>query len=335
MRLIIALFILLFWTCVQEASILAQNTPTHLETTSSFEETKSAHIVATDIQGRVVSRMWANRIIQLILLSLILLVLVQFYIQRKTKGLNEKLKEKTKALLVANHALTQSNEELEGFTHIASHDLKTPVMNIIGFVEILKRSIKNNPDPQAEEYLLFIKKSAYRLNKLINDVLEFKNLEHFETIDQSGVALTDIISGIQQEYVYKHDNQEAVILITAPLPQIKWNKTKLSVLLKNLIHNGLHYNTSKSPKVNIGAYTDDKFQYLSIRDNGIGIKRNYHDRIFKMFSRLHNHHEFDGSGLGLPVCKRIVSEMNGEIRVKSFKGLGSEFIIKLPLTLVA
>ena len=248
---------------------------------------------------------------------------------------NELLTTQKKELVESNELLHNrteelevTNQELERFAHVASHDLKTPLNNIISFSLLLEEELKEFKNESAHQYFDFIKKGSQKMLKLIKDVLEFSvntsDKEKEELID-----LNELIDSIQSSISNYILNNNAEVLVVGSLPVIKANRTKIFLLFKNLIENGIKYNTSSSPSITIGIRKKKESIQFIIKDNGIGIPHKYQNEIFQMFTRLHRDSEYEGTGLGLALCKKVVDELNGNIEVSSVPGSGSEFRIEL------
>jgi len=241
--------------------------------------------------------------------------------QQELINSNQLLKDRSEQLMV-------SNQELERFAYIASHDLKTPLNNIISFSFLLERELKGFENENAHRYFHFIKEGSRKMDNLIKDVLEYSKMSSkgvkSEEIDLN--LLVDSVTNSISEYI---NEKNAEVLITTYLPTIKANKAKMYLLFKNLIENGIKYNQSESPLVEIGCIKKRNILQFQIKDNGIGIEPKYHQSIFEMFSRLHNDSEYEGTGLGLALCKKIVNELEGRIDIISKTGVGSQFVIAL------
>ncbi len=284
-----------------------------------------------------------NALIITTILILLLVGMVAFLLQRANKikqDYNEELQgqvtERTKELKDSNTQLKQSNEELEKFAFIASHDLRTPLHNIICFTDLLERQLGNQEDEKIQEYLNFIKDGGKRMNFLIEDVLEYSQLTKpqyngdSEVIDLNKLCkeLTNTIQSTIKE-------RQVKIEIDQPLPTVIGNYTSFFLLFKNLIENAIKYNESAKPIVKIQYKINPDSFSLSFIDNGIGIQEEYFDRIWDMFSRLHNHSQYAGTGLGLATCKKIMDNLNGEINVSSTLEEGSTFELIFPKSYLA
>ncbi len=247
--------------------------------------------------------------------------------------LQEEVKTQTANLLKANEELKNSNEELERFNHIASHDLKEPLRNIIGYVDLIQRNAASaNVNPvKADEYFQFVKSNAHRLYKLVEDVLEISKVKH-STLAFKQVDVNRTVNQVQAALAITLQERKAQI-IRRELPTIATSEPQLFVILKNLVENGLKYNQSATPVIEIGylGVTDDKCHNFYVKDNGLGIDQKYQEKIFEMFFRLHARKDFEGSGLGLAIVKKTLAKLNGCITVKSEIDKGSTFEFSLPV----
>jgi signal transduction histidine kinase len=264
------------------------------------------------------------------------LVLFAYFAYKRSRNNNEILEEaiaaKTKELMDSNQHLAKSNEELERFAFIASHDLKTPLRDIVSFTGLLSRRLQNHEDKRVHEYLDFIKNGGIRLNSIIRDTLEYSRLSSREKLDKvESIDLNEMLDDLENSMSNYLKEKNAKLVKHGTLPQIVTNHSNLFLLLQNLFENGLKYNKSANPTIEI--YTKSNADTLSIfvKDNGIGIPDEFKEEIFVMFSRLHSQNEYEGSGLGLSICKKVVEQLKGDISLQSELGKGSTFEIQLPL----
>ncbi len=225
-------------------------------------------------------------------------------------------------------ALRESNQELERFAHIASHDLKTPLINMISFSNLLEKELEGYPNEQAHRYLKFIKDGSNKLNTLIKDVLEYSKVSS-QDANVEDVDLNQLIDFIQDSISEYIKSRNGKIIVKETLPIIKVYKTKMYFLFKSLIENGLKYNESEIPLIEISHKINSNQVVIEVKDNGIGIPNKYKDRIFEMFSRLHNNSQYEGSGIGLAMCKKIVDGLSGNISLESQIGKGTSYYIAL------
>lgn len=286
-------------------------------------------------------------VLLLFLAGLLLLGLLVTYFFRLSylraqqgKELSRLIKERTEQLERANLELTQtngelleSNTELERFAFIASHDLKTPLHNIIKFSGLLKHKLEPQATDEIKDYLSFIIQGGKRMNFLIEDVLEYSKLSRPDNGSQKEIIdLNRLVGDIARSISEYLDSRNASIAMTTSLPSVFWCHSKIFMLFKNLIENGVKYNESPEPTISIRASEENGELNLFFSDNGIGIGKEYHEKIFLMFTRLHNQTEYEGSGLGLAACKKIVEEFGGTIHCEEHtQGTsGTTFRISLP-----
>lgn len=231
-----------------------------------------------------------------------------------------------------NNSLLQVNEELEQFTYIASHDLKTPLRSINSHLDLIRFFTKRKRYDDIEESLNFAQKGAKQMYALISDILEYKTVnnqsEDFESIDLNEIA-ANVLLGLESILV-----ESKAEIICEVLPKIKGRKSDFIILFQNFIENGIKYNDSELPKIWITTkQSKDKFT-ITFKDNGIGISPKYHKQIFKFFKRLHTQEKYQGTGIGLGLCKKIIHNYNGKITLESKEGTGSTFNINLPLEII-
>jgi signal transduction histidine kinase len=268
-------------------------------------------------------------------------------IRNKNKMLAKEVAERTEALtktlsLLQNseeslqkqaHLLEKSNKELTDFAHIASHDLKAPIRGIISFTQLFERRNKAKFDDVDREYFDFIKNNAKHSALLIEAILNYskidKNLGEPVSVDlNNAVFLVEMnLKALMQEHHAE--------VISEILPNIKAHSSLIVQLLQNLIGNGIKYNKSEKPSVKVGSKTTNNNETLFyIQDNGIGIAPENHEKIFGMFSRLHGQSEYEGTGIGLAFCQRIVETYGGIIYVESEIGRGTTVYFTLPKAVI-
>ncbi len=229
-------------------------------------------------------------------------------------------------LKVNNDKLHFANDELERFAYVASHQLKAPVRTISNFLKLIEKEIQKQPlNPKLLEYLEYVKGSSDEMAMLINDLLEYSKLEK-EEITFEAIDLNDVLLVVQNNLRATLDQKNAQVTVHE-LPTVSANKTHMVILFQNLIENAVKYNESSDPTINI--YTDELGD-LYVKDNGIGIDEQYHQRIFGMFMRLHGQDEYAGTGIGLSACKKIMERHHGDITVNSKSGEGTTFKLHFP-----
>jgi signal transduction histidine kinase len=254
----------------------------------------------------------------------------------------EKIKLLNQQLIENNEHLRSTIEELDRFAYVASHDLQEPLRKIMLFSDKIRTRFYNKIDDEADVYFQKIVKASERMQQLVNDLLKFSKHTH----DKFGFEKTDlneILHEVLSDVEYHIQKKEARIH-TDKLPVIWGVPSQIRQLFQNLISNSLKFakeNTVpeiyiNSEKIESSLLNGNKdsganiFYKIYIRDNGIGFDPKYAEDIFVVFKRLHSYHEFEGTGIGLSICKKIVDKHNGYIKAESTPNVGSTFIITLP-----
>ncbi|HHM21018.1 MAG TPA: tetratricopeptide repeat protein [Bacteroidetes bacterium] len=238
-------------------------------------------------------------------------------------------KETNKKIKEQNRQLEQSNIELKRFAFITSHDLKEPLRSIGSYANLLQRRYKDQLDNDANEFLEYITSSTKRLYSLLNDVLNYSKLD----FNKNEKKLTDVREALEiaNENLRNKIKTKNAIISIGQLPKITADKLHLVQLFQNLIDNSLKYSEKEKPEVKIESKEKDGYYEFSVKDNGIGIDPDYQQKIFEMFKRLHTRDKYEGSGIGLAICKKIVQEYGGDIWVESSAGRGSTFYFTFPV----
>lgn len=235
-----------------------------------------------------------------------------------------------KLTIKQNAILEEKNAELERFTHIATHDLKTPIRNISNFASLMDRNIKKEKYQDASAYLEYIKVNTLHMSSLLEDLLSFSMIERAD--QERSRSLVDLKMVINKVVLILENDLKAknAKLIVEELPSYLCNETEFYILFQNLIQNGLKYNKSETPRVEIWHTENEDELQIHFKDNGIGIEKQFHNQIFEVFKRLHSKDEYEGTGFGLGFCEKIVHKYNGRILLESELGKGSTFTISLP-----
>ena len=240
-------------------------------------------------------------------------------------------KQTEKALVQKTEALQRSNEELKMFNYVVSHDLQAPLRTIGGFASLLKQSYQGRLDADADRYLAFIVEGAVRMQTLIKDVLAYSR-EGRQAIERQRIDVNEVFQQTLNNLRSILDEKEAVVTHD-PLPIIEADTTQIGRLLQNLIGNGVKFRGEARPRVHVSAKRENGMWCFSVQDNGIGIDSKYQDKIFEVFERLHDESTYEGTGIGLAICKKIVERHGGHIWVTSDPGQGSTFYFTIPANL--
>ncbi len=225
--------------------------------------------------------------------------------------------------------LHQVHEELRQINHLLSHDIKEPVRNIVSFSNLALREIHDKP--KLEEYFHYIIQNGKQLHLLINNLLLYNNIDKQEKEELHAFSmelLAKRLSANLADIIKEKDGR----LFYNELPTVYGNERLIYMLFKHLLENGFLYNESPEPKVEIHYEATPRFHQFLITDNGIGIETEFHQYVFDLFKRLHNRQDYLGTGIGLAMAKKIISRMDGDIRIiRSKPGKGSAFLVRFPI----
>ena len=227
-------------------------------------------------------------------------------------------REVTEALAAKNAELARTNRELRAFTHVVAHDLKEPLRTISAYVRLLGKDFADQIAGEPERYLGAIDRCAGHLHQLISDLLHFSELEN-AAFDLEDVDLNDTLGRTRELLILPLADRGAELRVSGSLPAVRGDAARLPLLFMNLIGNGIKFNRSERPVVEVtaAAAPEPGVVRVSVRDNGIGIDAEHHERIFNLFERLHGRHEFPGTGAGLAIVKSIVEGHLGRLEVSS------------------
>jgi signal transduction histidine kinase len=261
--------------------------------------------------------------------GLILDYIRTYRLQKQTTVNLEKTKDKLEKA-IAN--LTISNQELERFAYVASHDLQEPLRSIASYSSLLKNRYGDKLDKTAQSYIKNSCDAAYSMKELVVDLLEHSKLAKSSKLNYEMVNCTKIIDITCNNLVETISLKKAKIIYSKNLPEIKTDAIKMVQLLQNLISNALKYvDKKKIPEIKIGVKKDKESWLFSVKDNGIGVDEQYFEEIFLPFKRLHSKSQYSGTGVGLSICKKIVAKFKGKIWVESKLGKGSSFYFTIPI----
>ena len=244
-------------------------------------------------------------------------------LKRHRDHLEELVKVRTDELVKANQELARSNQELEQFAYVASHDLQEPLRVAAGYVQLLAQEYQSKLSAEADEYIGYVVEGVKRMQQLIADLLRYSRVgsrgQPFADTDTEAVlarAVANLQTAVQEnDALLTHD----------PLPTVRGDATQLMQLFQNLVGNGLKFRSDRRPQIHVSARRVGGQWEFSVRDNGIGIAPEYWEQIFIIFQRLHTRKKYPGTGIGLALCKKIVERHGGRIWLDSRPGEGTTF----------
>jgi light-regulated signal transduction histidine kinase (bacteriophytochrome) len=259
-----------------------------------------------------------------------------------TQGFNRmlsSLKEKDAALRRSQAELEQrvaertaqlasANRELEQFAYVASHDLQEPLRMVASYTGLIKQRYQDRLDQDANEFIAYASDGARRMQKLINDLLEYsrigKETKGFQTTDCEAV-LAQVLLNLKLTI-----EESGAVITRQDLPSVMADGHELIQLFQNLISNALKFRGPEAPRIHIAVQAQDGQWVFSVQDRGIGFEPQYQERIFGVFQRLHSQSRYPGTGIGLAICQKIVERHGGRIWAESQPGKGATFYFSIP-----
>lgn len=239
------------------------------------------------------------------------------------------IKHSQKRLEQAIQELQRSNQELEQFAYIASHDLREPLRKIQSFAELLQEDLSTKLDQDQSRYFGYIMSGAQRMQHLIQDVLQYSRVGRSDQALES-IELNHVLEIVQSDLSLVIEETQTVIEFGS-LPSIYAHTVEVTQVFENLINNAIKFRSKAHPHIHISAEQQSDSWAISVTDNGIGIPEESLDRIFVMFQRLHYPNQYPGTGIGLVLCRKVIESYGGTLTCTSSLGEGSTFLIKLPL----
>lgn len=238
----------------------------------------------------------------------------------------QKLMEERK---IRTEELKRSNKELESFTYSVSHDLRTPLRAISGYTSLLLDDYLDQVDEEGQEFLQIIDSETKRMGDLIDDLLSFSRLSRKEKMGRL-FAMNSIVSECIEEVKKSFPDIDPQINI-GELPEVNGDPKLLRQVWVNLLSNAMKYNKNDNPRIEIDCRKDQQgYITFYVKDNGVGFNMKYADKLFGVFQRLHSDDEFEGTGIGLALVRRIINRHKGEVWAESEVGKGSTFYFSLP-----
>ena len=258
----------------------------------------------------------------------------QKLLRNTNEELEQRVAERTAELVQAkqqlettNAELRHSNQELEKFAYVVSHDLQEPLRSLSMFTQLFAQEYQDHLDNQADEYISYITDSAARMQALIKDLLAYsragKNEQTWVSVNLEEIS-KQIIVDLQANIA---ENKAEIIIKN--LPTVIANPVEMKQLLQNLITNGIKFRGEANPRVEIDTKSQQHQWLISVKDNGIGIEPQYTHQVFQIFQRLHSQDKYPGTGIGLAICQKIVERYGGKIWVESLRGKGATFYLTL------
>lgn len=245
------------------------------------------------------------------------------------------LLEKLQKLESANAKLQESNQALEQFACVAAHDLKAPIRSIGLWLQMLEKSFPETKSAEFERIQKYLSLNVQKSLHMIDELLEVAKVNNHTLGNTQEINLNEVVKNLITHLQSDIQSTQAKIT-TAPLPTLLGSSSQFESIFSNLIRNALVYrDPARNPEINIDCKKTGNGWLFRVRDNGIGIDHQYHNKIFQMFERLPNPSATPGTGIGLALCKKIVESWGGEICVESTQGLGSEFYFTYPNPKVA
>ncbi|MDQ3071891.1 MAG: ATP-binding protein [Bacteroidota bacterium] len=254
-------------------------------------------------------------------------IVTQVKLRQAYDDMEERVVLRTKELSEANKELGRSNQDLEQFAYVASHDLKEPLRMVSSYAQLLSRLYGSKLDSDAVEFIKYITEGAHRMQSLINDLLNYSRIGRIdaEIKDVDLNTILDIVKTNLGEKIAAAD----VIIKYSKLPVINGIESQLLQLFQNLIENAIKFRSEAQPEILINAERKAGHWLFSVKDNGIGIPDQHIERVFVIFQRLHERNKYPGTGMGLAICKKIVELHGGKIWIDSEEGKGTTFFFTL------
>jgi PAS domain S-box-containing protein len=243
-----------------------------------------------------------------------------FQVEEKGKRADE--------LVMINAELARSNAELEQFAYVATHDLQEPLRAVASCVQLLQKRYEGQLDEKAQEFITHAVDGTKRMQTLINDLLAYSRI----STDAQVFASTNCEMVLQEalaNLMVAIDESGAAVTRDA-LPMVSGDATQLTQLFQNLVGNALKFRGERPPEIHIGVVRNNGDWRFSVADNGIGMEPQYFERVFLVFQRLHTRKEYQGTGIGLAICKKVVERHGGRIWAESEPGQGATFCFTIP-----
>ena len=243
---------------------------------------------------------------------------------------NQLMEQQNEQINMQNEKLENSNEDLKQFAYVASHDLKEPLRMINAYTSLLKKRYANLFDDNAHEFMGYIVDAVNRMDNLLNDLLTYSRV-NTRAVEHNWMDSRDILDITTANLRHAIESKNVTINYDAEnLPRLKVNKSHMLQLFQNLISNSIKFKRDDvDPVIDITCEKKDKHYQFTLKDNGIGMAPENQEKVFEVFRRLHSQTEYEGSGIGLATCKKIIEKHHGKIWVESVEGEGSTFFFTI------
>ena len=258
-----------------------------------------------------------------------MLVIVLVYILKTRKKSNLALWQKNEEINVQNRRLAESNEILQQLAYVSAHDLKEPLRSISGFINIIQKRYVSQLPPEAHEYMSFVTTGVKRMESLLAALLHYSTVALQDQQLMQNTAILEVIQEVEKTMQPFILEKKAVIRYPSVMPTLNMNRLHLTQLLENLLSNSIKFN-EKTPEIKIDFRIKNDDFILSVKDNGIGLKAEYGNKIFRLFQKLERTEGQEDNGIGLSLCKNIVDKYHGKIWFDSEMGQGTVFYLSFP-----
>lgn len=250
---------------------------------------------------------------------------LKFELEKKERE-SELMRKRNEEIELYNEKLRQSNDELNQFAYVASHDLKEPLRMVSNYIQLLEKSFKTELSEDQNTYVRYVNEGAKRMYKLIDSLLVFSRA----TMDPELklVNLNDVVDEVER--VVLSTSGKEVNIQSDELPSVLGDHSQMLQLFQNLVSNGVKYNDKPEVHIRISYTPEPRAHKITIEDNGIGIAPQYREKVFEIFKRLHNRESYSGTGIGLSICKKIVHRLNGKIWIEGSDMGGCAFMFTIP-----
>jgi signal transduction histidine kinase len=244
----------------------------------------------------------------------------------------EEVEQKKEQVEEQKKMLEQVNKELDSFVYTASHDLRAPLRGISSFASFLEEDYKDKLDKEGKDYLREIREGTDRMNQLIEDLLMLSRISRIKN-PYEDVNINELLTSVIKRIEFDIKEKKVDLRIQPDMPTIRCDRIKMNEVFLNLINNAIKFsakNNKDNPKVEVGYALEEGNHKFYVKDNGIGIDPKYHSQLFGIFKRLHTAKEYEGTGAGLSIVKRVIDDHGGKVWIDSQEGKGATFYFTIP-----